>query len=98
MTDEPKGSVKGKGLRMRRGLVVIGTAAGVVLLAKKCAVRCGRVDFESLIERMPDTSPPKWVFTNISEIRANTERILERLEGEKASPAAQAPPETPPDS
>jgi hypothetical protein len=28
---------------------------------------------------MPDTAPPKWMFLNITAIRENTERILERL-------------------
>ena len=29
---------------------------------------------------MPDTSPPKWIYTNVTAIRANTERILALLE------------------
>ena len=29
---------------------------------------------------MPDTAPPKWMFTNITAIRQNTDRILEMLE------------------
>ena len=33
---------------------------------------------------MPETAPPKWMFTNITAIRENTERILELLEERKA--------------
>jgi hypothetical protein len=37
----------------------------------------GDIDFGKAIAAMPDTAPPKWVFTNITTIRENTERILE---------------------
>ncbi len=37
------------------------------------------------IEAMPDTAPPKWMFTNIGAIRQNTERILEILDAAPAS-------------
>ena len=33
---------------------------------------------------MPDNAPPKWMFNNISEIRNNTERIIELLESRVA--------------
>ena len=39
-------------------------------------------DFERVIDRMPDGSPPKWMFGNISAIRGNTERIIDLLEAE----------------
>ena len=42
-------------------------------------IRSGRVSPENLLERMPDTAPPKWMFRNIEAIRENTDRILERL-------------------
>ena len=34
---------------------------------------------------MPDNAPPKWMFRNISAIRANSERILELLQADNAS-------------
>jgi hypothetical protein len=40
-----------------------------------------------MIDRMPENAPPKWMFRNISAIRANTERILELLQAERP-PAA----------
>jgi hypothetical protein len=46
--------------------------------------KCGRFDWESMFERMPETAPPKWMFRNITAIRENTDRILERLEGAEA--------------
>ena len=42
-----------------------------------------------MIERMPENAPPKWMFRNISAIRANTDRILELLEKEGASPTSE---------
>lgn len=69
--------------RLLVGAAVVG--AGV------CASRCARgqcgFDFEQMIERMPDNAPPKWIFRNISAIRANTERILELLDKERNGPA-----------
>ena len=41
---------------------------------------------------MPDNAPPKWIFTNVTAIRENTERILELLERQSpAEPAARTP-------
>jgi hypothetical protein len=50
-----------------------------------------------MIERMPEGSPPRWVFDNVTAIRKNTDRILELLEGKPTSTGATEPPaETPP--
>ena len=74
-----------EGVTMKKLLIAGGATAGAVLLARRCARSCGGVDFERLIERMPDDAPPKWMFRNISTIRKNTERILEMLEAERDS-------------
>ncbi|MGZ4180558.1 MAG: hypothetical protein ACXVUL_07725 [Solirubrobacteraceae bacterium] len=67
-------------------LLISGVAiTGAVWLAKRCASSCGGVDFEQLIERMPDNAPPKWMFRNITAIRENTERILQLLESQQSS-------------
>jgi hypothetical protein len=69
---------------MKKLLIVVGAAAGAALIARRAAAHCGEFDFEGMIERMPDNAPPKWMFRNISAIRANTERILELLATESA--------------
>ena len=43
---------------------------------------------------MPDTSPPKWIYTNVTAIRANTDRILALLEEERLTSAGD--PQSPP--
>jgi hypothetical protein len=66
-------------------LVIVGAAlVGVALIVKRLAPRMGDVDFGKAIAAMPDNAPPKWVFNNVTAIRANTERILELLEGRTA--------------
>jgi hypothetical protein len=50
------------------------------MCARRVARGCGSLDFEKMIERMPENAPPKWMFRNISAIRANSDRILELLE------------------
>jgi hypothetical protein len=75
---------------MKKMLVVGGVLAGAAFLVKRFASSRGQLDFERLFERMPDNAPPKWMFNNISAIRENTERILQRLEREHA-PAGAGP-------
>jgi hypothetical protein len=69
-------------------LIIAGGAiagvAGAALLAKG-RVRSGGVDFERMIERMPEGAPPRWIYRNVSAIRENTERILQLLESEHTS-------------
>ena len=67
---------------MKKLLMVGGAVAGTVVLARRCSSACGGIDFERMIERMPENAPPKWMFTNITAIRENTERILRVLEGQ----------------
>jgi hypothetical protein len=70
---------------MKRSVMVGAAALGVALCARRVARGCGGFDFEQMIERMPENAPPKWMFRNISAIRANSERILELLETEGAA-------------
>jgi len=39
-----------------------------------------RMDWEARIAKMPENSPPRWMFTNIRTIRDNTETLLERMD------------------
>jgi hypothetical protein len=72
--------------------LLIGAAVvGVALLAARGVLRSGGIDFEKMIERMPENAPRKWMFRNVDAIRKNTERILELLESERAAPADRPP-------
>jgi hypothetical protein len=75
---------------MKRLLLVGAAAIGAGVCARRCARGHGGFDFETMIERMPENAPPKWMFRNITAIRANTERILELLDTERASAAERA--------
>ena len=75
---------------MKKALIAAGAIAGVALLARRFAPRCSGIDFEQMIERMPDSAPPKWMFNNVSAIRSNTDRILELLQAEP-KPEAREP-------
>jgi hypothetical protein len=66
------------------GGAIAGAIAGAAILAKRRAWSSG-VDFERMIERMPENAPPKWIYRNVSAIRENTERILQLLESEDKS-------------
>ena len=68
---------------MKRLLLVGAAVAGVAFMARRAARGCGSFDFESMIERMPENAPPKWMFRNINAIRDNTEQILKLLESER---------------
>jgi hypothetical protein len=69
---------------MKKLLLIGGAVIGGALLARRLAGHCGHFDFEQMIERMPESTPPKWMFRNISAIREDTERIRELLESERA--------------
>jgi hypothetical protein len=67
---------------MKRSVMVGAAVLGVAVCARHVARGCGGFDLEQMVERMPENAPPKWMFRNISAIRANSERILELLEAE----------------
>ena len=72
-----------------RKLVLIGaTVAGAALVVRGVARGLRRFDMAACIEAMPDSAPPKWMFTNVSAIRRNTDRILEILEPERVAEEA----------
>lgn len=73
---------------MKKLLIGVATVAGVALVARRAREHCAGIDFGQMIERMPENAPPKWMFRNISAIRANTERILELL-SEEPTPATE---------
>lgn len=75
---------------MKTQLIVAGAVIGAVFLARRCPSSCSGLDFEKLVDRMPDNAPPKWMFRNISAIRENTDRILRLIESERAPAASEA--------
>jgi hypothetical protein len=80
---------------MKRILLVVPIVVGAAFAAKRMAGACGHIDFGARIAAMPDDAPPKWVFNNVSAIRANTERILELLQRQApGGPAERAPAST----
>ena len=83
---------------MKKACVIVATVAGGALLVKALASRVGKTDFAERIAAMPDTSPPKWIFTNVTAIRANTERILALLEEQRPTSAGEPPPPPEPEA
>jgi hypothetical protein len=81
---------------MKKVWVIAAVVAGGALLARALGSGAGKkMDIGERIAAMPDTSPPKWIYTNVTAIRSNTDRILALLEeqgltaaGEPQSPAA----------
>jgi hypothetical protein len=80
---------------MKKAYVIVAIVAGGSLVAKALASGVGKTDFAERLAAMPDTSPPKWIFTNVTAIRANTERILALLEEQRPTSAGEPlpPPE-----
>lgn len=70
---------------MKKALIIGGAVAGAVVLAKRFASKLQDIDWEQRIAAMPDTAPPKWMFTNSKAIRDNSDRILELLEQERGN-------------
>jgi hypothetical protein len=77
---------------MKRIAVLIPIVAVAVLLAKWLGPRARQFDIASRIAAMPDNAPPKWIFDNVTAIRANTDRILDLLQRQAtAEPEHPAP-------
>ena len=75
---------------MKLAWVIAGVVVGAALLARALGSGVGKTDIGARIAAMPDTSPPKWIYTNVTAIRANTDRILALLEEQQpASPGVQ---------
>jgi hypothetical protein len=68
---------------VKRSLLIGAAALGAVLVARRFARGRASFNFEKMITRMPEDSPPKWMFRNVTAIRENTERILELVEAER---------------
>jgi hypothetical protein len=77
---------------MKKAFLIVAMVAGGALLARAFASSVGTTDLAERIAAMPDTSPPKWIFTNVTAIRANTERILALLEEQQPTPAGEPLP------
>jgi hypothetical protein len=79
---------------MKKAWVIAAIVAGGALLARALGSGAGKMDIGERIAAMPDTSPPKWIYTNVTAIRANTDRILALLEEQRPT-AAGEPQSTP---
>jgi hypothetical protein len=77
---------------MKLAWVIAAVVVGVVLLARALGSGVGRTDIGERIAAMPDTSPPKWIYTNVTAIRANTDRILALLEEQGLAGAGEPQP------
>jgi hypothetical protein len=69
---------------MKQALVVLALIAAAALVLRLIGEASGGA--EAILERMPEDAPPKRIFTNISAIRENTDRILERLPASVEAP------------
>jgi len=63
---------------MKKVFAIAVVVVGIGLLLRR--LLGGGEGWEARLAKMPDTSPPKWMFTSIAAIRDNTEAILARME------------------
>jgi hypothetical protein len=69
-----------EGVAAMRKTAIIGLlAVAAVLIARSIRHRFAGLDWQRVIDQMPDDAPPKSMVDDVSEIRRNTERILESL-------------------
>jgi hypothetical protein len=78
---------------MRKLVIAAAAVLGVGVVLKIFASKLERVDWETRFANMPDNAPRKWMFRNITEIRDNTERIIELLEPRTTEQAPEPTPE-----
>ncbi len=63
------------------------------VFVQRIGQKMSTIDWQERFNRMmPDDSPPKWLFRNVTTIRDNTDRILKLLDpegsGSNSPPAA----------
>lgn len=68
-----------------RKLYLLLLIGGGLLLARRLAPRVEHIDWAKKFADMPEDFPPKWMFTNISAIREQNDRILELLAAERGT-------------
>ena len=83
---------------MKKVFFIAAIVAGGALLARALGSGVGTTDIGERIAAMPDTSPPKWIYTNVTAIRANTDRILALLEEQRLIAAGETPSPPGPDA
>ena len=83
---------------MKKAWVIAAIVAGGALLVRALGSGIGKTDIGERIAAMPDTSPPKWIYTNVTAIRANTERILALLEEQRPASPGEPPPRPEPEA
>ena len=74
---------------MKKLLIAVAVLTGIAFVVRQFARDIPKIDWEKKFEAMPDNAPPKWMFTNISAIRENTERMIELLEGGGGRPGVE---------
>ncbi len=82
---------------MKKLLITAVAVVGLGVVLKRFAPKFENVDWEQRFARMPDRSPRRWMFRNISGIRDNTERIIELLEIRASEQASERVEEGPPE-
>ena len=83
---------------MKKAWVIAAVVAAGALLARALGSGAGKMDIGERIAAMPDTSPPKWIYTNVTAIRANTERILALLDEQRPTSTGTPPPPPEPEA
>jgi hypothetical protein len=83
---------------MKKAFFIVVTVAGGALLARALGSGVGKTDIGERIAAMPDTSPPKWIYTNVTAIRANTDRILAILEEQRLTSPGEPRPSPEPEA
>lgn len=75
----------------KKALVIAGALIGFAVLARTLRAKVHGGDFRKkafehwreAFEQMPEDSPPKWMFRNITAIRQNTDQILKLLQQQR---------------
>ena len=71
---------------MKKAVAVAAVLAGLAMLVRRFGPKMRAIDWEKRVEAMPGNTRPKWMFRNITDIRENTQRIIDLLDARPATP------------
>ena len=65
---------------MKKLFITAAIVVGIGAIGRRVVAHCMDTGWATRLEALPDSAPPKWLFTNVTAIRENTDHIRATLD------------------
>jgi len=69
---------------MKKLFITAAIVVGIGAIGRRVVAHCMDTGWATRLEALPDSAPPKWLFTNVTAIRENTDHIRATLDAAAA--------------